>query len=207
VRALIAGGSNAMFHPVEGAEDRESAGKRALKAINVSSKDAVLGISASGRTPYVSGALEYAREVGAETIALSVNPNSVIGEIANIAICPVTGPEIITGSTRMKAGTAQKLVLNMISTCVMIKMGKVHGNLMVNLRPVSGKLVERQKRIVMESLGVSRSEAKTILAKARNNVKLAILMGKTGLKYRDANELLRGSEDSLEVALDSTNSS
>ena len=161
----------------------------------------VLGISASGRTPYVSGALKYARDLGAKTIALTVNPNSTITKLANVVICPFTGPEIITGSTRMKAGTAQKLVLNMISTCVMIKMGKVHDNLMVDLRPVSKKLVERQKRIVMEALAVSYSESEKILESAKGSVKIAILMGKTGLKYGNAKKLLEQTNNSLENAL------
>jgi len=201
VRAVIAGGRRAMFRPVEGIEDLEVEGKRELERSGFSKKDVVVGISASGRTPFVLGALMFARELGAKTIALTSNQGSQVTKIADITICPKTGPEVVVGSTRMKAGTAQKLVLNMISTSVMVKLGKVHGNLMVSLKPLSKKLVERQKRIVMQSTGVSYDTAEKILDEAKGSVKIAIIMSKVGLDYKRAVKLLESSGDSLDKAI------
>ena len=175
VRALIAGGKRAMFRPVEGAEDSGKAAVDDLLRIHFSSRDVLLGISASGRTPYVLQGLKYAKGLGAHTISLTVNRNSLMKPYSQITICPDTGPEALTGSTRMKAGTAQKLVLNMISTAVMIKLGRVHGNLMTNLRPLSQKLKERQKRILMELTGLSYGEAERKLVEAGSDLRLAIM--------------------------------
>jgi N-acetylmuramic acid 6-phosphate etherase len=201
VRAIIAGGRKAMFRPVEGIEDLEVEGEKCLQRSGFSKADILIGISASGRTPFVAGALAYSRGLGATTIALTSNPSSRITKIADIAICPRTGPEVITGSTRMKAGTAQKLVLNMISTSVMVKLGKVHGNLMVSLKPVSRKLKERQKRIIMQATGLSHEASERILTEAKRNVKIAIVMGKSKLDYREAEKLLKKSGDSLDRAI------
>jgi N-acetylmuramic acid 6-phosphate etherase len=201
VRAIIAGGRRAMFRPVEGIEDNEVQAKFDLQRSGFSRRDVLLGISASGRTPYVVAALEYAEGLGAGTIALTSNPDSRITKTAGIVICPKTGAEVIAGSTRMKAGTAQKLVLNMISTTAMIRLGKIHGNLMVSLKPVSAKLAERQVRILMQATSLSRKESKNILAKARGNVKIAILMAKAPLDFSSAKKLLEKSGGSLEMAL------
>jgi N-acetylmuramic acid 6-phosphate etherase len=152
VEALVAGGPGAMVRPIEGAEDDEEMAVRELKARRVCEKDVVVGISASGRTPYVVSALKYAKSVGARTAAITCVENSPATEYADIIVAVKTGPEVITGSTRMKAGTAQKMVLTMLSTAVMVKLGRVYGNLMVALQPVSQKLRERAKRIIMMEL-------------------------------------------------------
>lgn len=145
VIAILAGGTKAIFGPSEMAEDNEENGAKAMKRYRVSSKDVVIGISASGRTPYVLGSLKEARKRGAITIAITVNPNAKMIRYSDIVICPIVGPEVIMGSTRMKAGTAQKMILTMMSTTVMIKLGRVKGNLMTNLLPISTKLKERAK--------------------------------------------------------------
>lgn len=176
VQGVIAGGLKAITDAVEGAEDNEFAGGEDLKKISLTDKDVVIGIAASGRTPYVIGALKYAKAIGAKTVSISNNKNSKIGEIANVVIEVVTGPEVITGSTRLKAGTAQKLVLNMITTASMIKIGKVYGNLMVDVQPTNKKLIERSKRIIMEATGVDYQTASDYLEKAKFKVKAAIVM-------------------------------
>jgi N-acetylmuramic acid 6-phosphate etherase len=204
VKAIIAGGRKAVFHSVEGAEDDEAQAKIDLERSRVSKDDVLLGISASGRTPFVVGALVYARKLGARTIALTSNQGSRITKIADIAICPETGPEVIAGSTRMKAGTTQKLVLNMISTTAMVRLGRVHGNLMVSLKPVSAKLVDRQLRILMQATGLPREPARHALQEARGNVKIAILMIESGASYLDAERCLKNSESSLDKALATT---
>jgi N-acetylmuramic acid 6-phosphate etherase len=202
VQAIIAGGPRAMFRPVEGAEDDARAGAKALRQRNFCKRDVVVGISASGRTPFVVGALEYARErVGSKSIALTVNPDSPIWKKADITICPNTGPEILTGSTRMKAGTAQKMVLNILSTASMTKLGKVYGNLMVDLRPFSKKLVERARRIVVAETGLGYYEAQKLLGETRMNVKLAILIAKSGQSLNEGQKLLAKSHGSLDRAL------
>jgi N-acetylmuramic acid 6-phosphate etherase len=201
VRAIIAGGRDAIFAPVEGAEDSQENAVRDLREANFSKDDILVGISASGRTPYVIGAMTYARKLGASTIGLTVNSNSLLKSYADITICPDTGPEVVAGSTRMKAGTAQKLILNMISTTVMIKLGKVHGNLMVNLRPFSGKLRERQKRILMAETGITYRKAERKLAEARGDLGLAIVMTKLGIDRERAREILEDSGGSIERAL------
>lgn len=203
VQGIIAGGKDAIFKAKEGAEDSKKFAVDDLKAIGFNKKDVLIGIAASGRTPYVIGALEYAKEVGAKTISLCCVKNGKISKESNISIEVVTGPEVITGSTRMKAGTAQKMVLNMISTGVMIKCGKVYGNFMVDLKPTNNKLVERAKLIIMESTGCERETAEKFFYKASENVKLAIFMILSGLEKNDAIEILEKNEGRISKAIDS----
>jgi N-acetylmuramic acid 6-phosphate etherase len=186
VVGLIAGGDHALRHPVEAVEDRPKEGARALREIDLSASDVVVGIAASGRTPFVVGALAYARETGAATISLSNVSGSAIALHADIEIAAVTGPEPITGSTRMKAGTAQKMVLNMLTTGTMVRLGKTYGNLMVDVQPTNDKLRDRAVRIVAEATGLPRDEAATLLASADNDVKTAILMQLLGLSTEEA---------------------
>lgn len=182
VVGLIAGGREAVVSAVEGAEDRTEAGAADLEGIALTSTDVVVGIAVSGRTPYVVGALNYAKSLGAPTVALTCNPDSPIAQMADISIAPVVGPEVITGSTRLKSGTAQKLVLNMLSTASMVRIGKTYGNLMVDMVASNGKLVARAARIVVEATGCTLPEAEAALARAGNHSKLAILMVLTGLE-------------------------
>jgi len=191
VEALVAGGPGAMVRPIEGAEDDEEMAVRELKARRICEKDVVVGISASGRTPYVVSALRYAKSVGAKTAAITCVENSPVTEYADIKVVVKTGPEVITGSTRMKAGTAQKMVLTMLSTAVMVKLGRVYGNLMVALQPVSQKLRERAKRIIMMEAGVSYEEASRILEEAKYDVVAAIVMAVAGVSYEEALQLLQ----------------
>lgn len=190
VHGLIAGGYEAVFKSKEGAEDDKRLGVKDLESINFSSKDVLVGIAASGRTPYVIGGLQYANEIGSPTISLTCNPNSEMTMISKVAISPVTGAEVVTGSTRMKAGTAQKMVLNMLSTGLMIKLGKVYGNLMVDVQTNNAKLIERAKNIIVEATSVSKEEASKYLESNDNNVKLAILLIKTGLTKEEGIKLL-----------------
>ena len=201
VRAVIAGGRQAITRPAEGAEDRYSAGAEALRKIAVDRDDAVLGISASGRTPFVLGALAYSKRRHAATIALTSNPHSPISHAAQITICPRTGPEVIMGSTRMKAGTAQKLVLNMISTVAMLKLGRTFGPLMANVQPISDKLRRRAVRIVALATGLEPNLAAKRLKEASMNVPAAILMAKAKLTHREATKLLRIAGGSLQAAM------
>ena len=180
VVGLIAGGLDALVNASEGAEDRAEDGARDLVNIGLTAQDLVVGIAVSGRTPYVIGALDYARAQGAVTVALTCNPDSPIARMADISIAPVVGPEVITGSTRMKSGTAQKLVLNMLSTASMVRIGKTYGNLMVDMIASNGKLVARAARIVSQATGSTVEDAETALAAAGNNSKLAILLLLTG---------------------------
>lgn len=159
VQGIIAGGLEAISKAIEGAEDNETLGGDDLKRIGLTENDTVVGIAASGRTPYVIGALNYAKQIGAKTVAISNNKNSQIGKLVDVAIEVETGPEVITGSTRLKAGTAQKLVLNMISTTSMIGIGKVYENLMVDVQPTNEKLVNRAQRIIMDATGCDREIA------------------------------------------------
>lgn len=187
---LIAGGKKAMFAAVEGAEDSITMGEADLKNLKLTANDIVIGLAASGRTPYVIGGLKYAAKVQALTIAVACVPNSVIGQIAEIAINAVVGPEVITGSTRMKAGTAQKMILNMISTGVMIRQGKVYQNVMVDVQPTNDKLVDRACRIISETAEIPTAKALSFLKKADNDVALAIVMAKTGKSKIVAKQLL-----------------
>ena len=201
VQGLIAGGIPAIFRAQEGAEDTPGLAVHDLKEHGFSAKDVLVGIAASGRTPYVIGGLKYARELGALTIALACSEHAEIAALADIALTPVTGPEVVTGSTRMKAGTAQKLVLNMLSTGTMIKLGKVYGNLMVDVKASNKKLEERAIRIVMEGSGCARSEAETALQEAGGHAKLAILMVVAGVSADEGQRLLDCTAGHLAAAI------
>lgn len=176
VQGLLAGGMSAFRKAKEGAEDNPELGARELEEIGLSAKDTIIGIAASGRTPYVIGALDYAAAVGAATVSIACNKGAAISKHAKISIEVETGPEILTGSTRLKAGTAQKLVLNMISTASMVGVGKVYKNLMVDVKPTNDKLRERAKRIIMEATGADYASAEKVLEQADGQVKTAIIM-------------------------------
>lgn len=186
VQAIMAGGNGAMFRAVEGAEDDEQQGATDLLNHQLSSKDVVVGIAASGRTPYVLGALKFAREKGATTVALSCNRHAAISCFADYPIEVIVGPEVLTGSTRLKAATAHKLILNMISTVSMIKLGKVYQNLMVDVQPTNQKLVERAKRIIMEATDSTYETAADYYQKANGHVKAAIVMILLDCSYDEA---------------------
>jgi N-acetylmuramic acid 6-phosphate etherase len=190
VRGLIAGGMKAFTLAMEGVEDNEESGMEDLKEVVVSEKDTVIGIAASGRTPYVIGALRYASEQGATTVAISCNKESEISQYAQIAVEVETGPEVLTGSTRLKAGTAQKLVLNMISTASMIGIGKVYGNLMVDVQATNNKLIERSRKIIMDATQVDYETAQEYYEKAHNHVKTAIVMILLQCSYKEATDKL-----------------
>lgn len=190
VKGIIAGGEPALRHPIEGAEDNKEAGKQDLQAVEFSQKDVLVGIAASGRTPYVLGALAYAKQLGATTVSIASNPNSAMSQIADIVIDTVVGAEVLTGSSRMKSGTAQKLVLNMLTTASMILIGKCYQNLMVDVQASNQKLVARAIRIVMQATECSREIAETTLALAENNAKLAIMMILADLDKDGAEQLL-----------------
>ncbi|MGI8315889.1 N-acetylmuramic acid 6-phosphate etherase [Halobacillus mangrovi] len=176
VRGLIAGGDRAIMKAVEGAEDDPELGKADLQELQLTSKDTVIGLAASGRTPYVIGGLQYAQQLGAHTVSVTCNKESDISRFADTAIEVVVGAEVITGSTRLKAGTAQKLVVNMISTGAMVGIGKVYGNLMVDVQLSNQKLVERAKNIISLATGVTREVAEDYLEKANHKPKVAIVM-------------------------------
>ncbi len=201
VIGLIAGGPGALLKAVEGAEDDMSLGERDLQALKLTSTDMVVGLAASGRTPYVIGALRYARQLGCPTAAISCNPDSPIAQEAQVAISPVVGPEALTGSTRMKSGTAQKLVLNMLSTGAMVKLGKVYQNLMVDVKATNVKLVDRACRIVVAATGASRTEAENALSQTEFEVKPAILMILKGVTAEQARQSLRQHNGYLRAAL------
>lgn len=190
VQGLIAGGMKAMTVAVEGAEDSVALGRNDLVAIGLTENDIVIGIAASGRTPYVIGGLNYANEVGATTATVACNLNAAISRHATYPIEVEVGPEVLTGSTRLKAGTAQKLVLNMLSTVAMIGIGKVYNNLMVDVRATNEKLVERAKRIIMQATDCSYEMAETAFVTADENVKLAIVMILTGEEKETAAQKL-----------------
>ncbi len=202
VVGLIAGGSNAFIKAVEGAEDREELGVTDLQSINLTAKDAVVGIAASGRTPYVIGGLAYAKSLGAVTISISCNKDADISRNADIAIEIDNGPEVLTGSTRLKAGTSQKLVCNMLSTASMIGLGKVYGNLMVDVQLSNEKLVERAKRIIMEATSCDLSTAEKTLELADRKPKVAILMILTGCTYEEALQKLEQTQGFIRPAVD-----
>ena len=203
VIGLIAGGPEAILKAKEGAEDSPILGKQDLKDIKFTSRDVVVGIAASGRTPYVIGGLEYANEIGATTVALSCNPGSPIADIAHITICPVVGPEALTGSTRLKSGTAQKLVLNMLTTASMIRLGKSYQNLMVDVKATNNKLVARASRIVMQATECSEERASEVLEQTEYEVKLAILMILTDLNIDSARQHLHQQDGFLRKAVES----
>ena len=193
VVGVIAGGEKALVSAVEGAEDDYGQGRADLENISFSKNDALVGIAASGRTPYVLGAMDYARSVGAPAIALSCSANSELSHHADVAITPLPGPEVITGSTRMKSGTAQKMVLNMLSTGVMIKRGKVYGNLMVDVRATNEKLCERAVSIVMCTTGADDATARQALAQCGFSCKIAIVMLICNLNAQNAADALSAS--------------
>lgn len=176
VIGLIAGGHQAILKAVENAEDNAQMGQDDLKALNLTQHDVVVGIAASGRTPYVLGGLEYAKSVGATTASIACNPECAMAEAADIAILPVVGAEVVTGSSRMKAGTAQKLVLNMLTSGAMIRSGKVFGNLMVDVEATNAKLIQRQTNIVIEATGATKEQADKALEACERHCKTAILM-------------------------------
>lgn len=202
VQGLIAGGHETIFRAKEGAEDSKELAVNDLKDKDLNSNDIVVGLAASGRTPYVIGGLEYANQIGALTISITCNKDSDVSKTSKIAISPVVGAEVITGSTRLKAGTAQKLVLNMLSTGTMIKLGKVYGNLMVDVRATNEKLVERAKRIVCEATNVSTEEATKYLEETKFDVKLAIFMILSGLNKEKAEEKLVKNKGYIAKALE-----
>jgi N-acetylmuramic acid 6-phosphate etherase len=201
VLGLIAGGENAFIKAVEGAEDSLELGPNDLKEIQLTKKDVLVGLTASGRTPYVISGLEYAKNIGAKTIAVSCNKDSETGKVAEIAIEVVSGPEVLTGSTRLKSGTAQKLVCNMLSTASMVGIGKVYGNLMVDLQLTNEKLVERAKRIIMEATSCSYKTAEDYLEKANRKPKIAIIMILTNVSYEDAVGRLEAAEGFVRNAI------
>ena len=188
---ILAGGHAAMFKAVEGAEDSKELAIKDLKNIDLSDLDVVIAIAASGRTPYAIGALEYANTCKALTISVTCTAQNEMSELAQVAINPVVGPEVVTGSTRMKAGTAQKMVLNTISTGVMIKMGYVYENLMINVQPTNEKLVKRATGILSQILKINENEAGELLGEAHRDVSAAILMNKKKISYDRAYELLK----------------
>lgn len=193
VVGLIAGGKDAFLKAIEGAEDSKTLCEEELKDINLSAKDIVIGLAASGRTPYVVYGLKYANAIGCNTVAIACSRNSEIGREAKLAIEPITGAEVLTGSTRLKAGTAQKLILNMISTGSMVGIGKVYQNLMVDVQQTNEKLVVRAQNITMEATGCTREVARQTLENANGSVKTAILMIMLNLDFETAQEKLKGS--------------
>jgi len=201
VVGVIAGGEKAIQHAVEGAEDDVDAGRTDLERLLINKNDTVIGISASGRTPYVTGALEYAQSLGCFTGAIACSPNAAIFANADVAICPVVGPEALTGSTRMKSGTAQKLILNMISTSTMIKLGKTYQNLMVDVNATNEKLKARALRIVMQATDCSEEEALAALSACSNKAKVAILMVLTGQTAEQAVAQLNANGGYLRAAV------
>ncbi|MFT4112556.1 N-acetylmuramic acid 6-phosphate etherase [Silvibacterium sp.] len=202
VQGLIAGGDHALRHPVEGAEDDEQQGQRDLEARSFSAKDVLVGIAASGRTPYVLGGIAYARRLGALTVGLSCVAGSRVAQAAELEITPVTGPEAVTGSTRMKAGTATKLVLNMLSTGALVRLGYVYGNLMVNVQPTNAKLRDRSARIVSTLTGLDTPEAAALIEQA-GAVKTAVVMHRLKLDRAAAEAHLRKANGNLRLALGS----
>lgn len=201
VVGLMAGGEKAFVKAVEGAEDDLNLGKKELQAVGVCENDVVIGLAASGRTPYVIGALNYAREIGCKTAAIVCNKGSEVARASELAIEPVCGPEVLTGSTRLKAGTSQKMILNMISTGSMIGIGKVYENLMVDVQQTNKKLAVRAENIVMEATGCRREIASEALKKAKGNAKRAIIMILLGCDFEKACELLNNAEGHIRKAI------
>ncbi len=202
VRAIIAGGRRALTQAAEGAEDASRQGARDLAAARVTPKDVVVGVSASGSTPYVLGALEYARRRGASRVGVTANRRTPIARLASILIAPNTGPEAIAGSTRMKAGTAQKLVLNLLSTTAMVRLGNVYDNWMINVALTNRKLRRRGLHILEEAAGVSVSAAEHALRQSGNNLRVALVMLKTGAPARDARRRLAAAGGNLRKAFE-----
>ena len=202
VTGLIAGGPSAFLKAVEGAEDSRELGRQDLIDHGFSEKDALVGIAASGRTPYVIGAMDYARETGAPVMALTCCRDSVMSRHADVTMAPIPGPEVITGSSRMKSGTCQKLVLNMLSTCVMVKLGKVYGNLMVDVQATNEKLVDRSIRIVRTATGADEQTARAALEESGFRCKTAIVMILLGMKAPEAVQALEAAHGRIAEALE-----
>jgi N-acetylmuramic acid 6-phosphate etherase len=201
VQALIAGGRPAVTGAVEGAEDSVANGERDLRARKLTRNDVVVGITASGTTPYVLAALRYARNHGATTVAITVNPNIPVARYAKILIAIEVGPELLTGSTRLKAGTAQKMVLNMLSTAAMARLGHVYENLMIDVKPSNQKVSHRILRILAEASGKSMSAAEHALRQAGRNLRVALVMLKLGVEVHEAQKKLRTAKGNLRKAL------
>jgi N-acetylmuramic acid 6-phosphate etherase len=202
VVGLIAGGHSALVRSIEGAEDFPEYGHRDLKEIVLTANDVVVGIATSGRTPYVIGGLEYARSLGCCTIGLACNVESKLAEVSDIMICPVVGPEIVSGSTRMKAGTATKLVLNSLTTATMIRLGKTYGNLMVDLRATNSKLRDRSRRIVRMLAAVDNENAQRLLDACDGEVKTAIVSHQRAVDAEEARRILRAVDGHLRAAIE-----
>jgi len=201
VQGIMAGGEAALSRATEATEDDPATGARDLLARGFAGRDVLVGITASGRTPYVLGAVAEARRTGATTVGICCSPDSELARAVDIAIAPLPGPEVVAGSTRMKAGTAQKLVLNMLSTAAFVRMGYVYGNMMVNVQPKNEKLVDRARRIVAEAAGVPYDRAGDLLAASGNSVRVAILMGKAGIGRGDAERRLAAAGGRISKAL------
>ncbi len=201
VTGIIAGGREALFHAVEGAEDSTILAEEDLKKQELTAKDMVVGLSASGRTPYVLYGLKYASSIGCKTAAIACNKDSIIGKEADIAIEPVTGPEILTGSTRLKAGTAQKMILNMISTGSMVKIGKVYENLMIDLQNTNEKLAVRTENIVMNATSSDRETARRLLKEADGSAKIAITMFLLNKSAKEAKAILKSANGSIRKSM------
>jgi len=201
VQGIIAGGYGALRNAVEGAEDFEENGRDAIREMNISSNDVVCGIAASRRTPYVHGVVKEAKQLGAKTIIIVCNPREDVNIDVDVAICPVVGPEVVMGSTRMKSATAQKMVLNILTTSAMIKLGKVYGNMMIDLQQNNLKLVERSKKIIMMATGIEYPEASQFLDDSKGHVKSAILMALTGLSLDESKQLLSENDGFIKKAL------
>jgi N-acetylmuramic acid 6-phosphate etherase len=202
VRGIVAGGERALSHAVEGVEDDREAGVRDLEASGFATGDVLVGISASGRTPYVLGAVGKARQIQATTCGISCVRDSDLSRLVQYPIEPVPGPEILTGSTRLRAGTATKLVLNMISTAVMVKLGHVYGNLMVNVQPTNRKLEDRARRIIQAATGVAYDQAAELLDRAGRSVRVAIVMQKRAISREQAEMLLTRAKGRIREALE-----
>ncbi|HUJ23579.1 MAG TPA: N-acetylmuramic acid 6-phosphate etherase [Bryobacteraceae bacterium] len=201
VQGILAGGETALARPTEATEDDPATGARDLRAHNFAARDVLVGIAASGRTPYVMGAVAEANRMGAFTIGISCTPDSELASAVKLPITLLVGPEIVAGSTRMKAGTATKMVLNMLTTASFIRLGYVYDNLMVNVQPKNLKLMDRARRIISSAAGVSSEKASELLAAAGNNVRAAIVMARAGVDYEQAERLLRESKGRIAEAL------
>lgn len=201
VIGLIAGGKEAMWSAQEGAEDSPEAGAKALDEINISSKDVVCGIAASRRTPFVVGAVDHARKLGAKTLFVTANPRRNFDLDVDVAICAEVGPEVITGSTRMKSGTMQKLVLNMLTTASMVRLGKVYQNMMVDLQMTNAKLVQRSRRIVMLATGVDYDKATAVLETAGGHVKTALVMILADVDIDEAHDRIEKADGFVRLAI------
>lgn len=201
VQGVMAGGMRAAVRPVEASEDSERSGASALKKRKLTAQDIVAGIAASGRTPYTLGAMRYAKSIGAKVLSVTCNPDSKMAALADVSIAPVPGPEVVTGSTRMKSGTAQKLVLNMITTASMIKLGYVYSNLMIHVQMKNEKLQERGRRIIMSATGTDDSTANRALKQAQGDIKTAIVMLKRKITRKEARRRLKQAQLNLRAAL------